>query len=353
MRIESLKLANNLFLAPLAGITDTIFRTLAKRYGCGFVFSEMINSNGVLKGGAKLKQKLDISPLEGDVGIQIAGDDPFIMGEAARMAQDVGAKMLNINMGCPSPKVTKNLAGCALMQHPEQVRQIIAGVKKVISIPLTIKIRLGWDHTSMNYLEISKIAEAEGCSAIFMHARTKTDGFSGRARHEHIKVLKEQLTIPVIGNGDITGEETAVQMLRETNCDGIMIGRGALGQPWLFTQILRKLRNAPPYFPTLIERKKLILEQLQMSIDRYGEMQGLKLMQKHFAWYSKGLPWSSEFRHHIHIKKTISETVDFIESFFYRCESNEASVPQSSPSKILSYISHQSNSAEDNRVRIQ
>ena len=316
MDLGTLKLPNNLFLAPLAGITDTVFRILSKRYGCGLVFSEMINSNGVLRGGISLLQKMDIHPDEGVSGIQIAGDDPHILSEAAKLAIDNGAATININMGCPSKKVTKNQAGCALMKDPSLVQKIIKEVRKSISVPLTVKIRLGWDKKNINYLEVSKIIEEEGCDGIMMHARTKEDGFSGQARWEEIKKLKEARKIPVIGNGDVTSAESALSLLSQTGCDGIMIGRGALGSPWIFKQISDLQEGKKISEPPLEERKKLILEHLSLLITRYGENLGLRLMQKHFGWYSKGLPNSCHFRTKIHEQKDLSTTIQFVEEFF-------------------------------------
>jgi len=343
MRFGSLELKNNLFLAPLAGITDTIFRQFAKRYGCGLVFSEMINSNGVLRGGIPLLEKLCIDPSEGEVGIQIAGDDPDIMAEAAKTAVDAGAATININMGCPVQKVTRNQAGCALMKNPKRVQKIIASVKQAITVPLSIKIRLGWDHQNINFLEIAKIAEEEGCAAIMMHARTRTDGFSGHAQWEHIKTLKEKRSILVIGNGDVTSPQKALSLLKQTGCDGVMIGRGALGQPWLFQQILEAQRGSPVTAPPLGEIKNIILEHLDLSLKRHGKILGLRLMQKHFAWYSKGLPKSAAFRHAIHQLKNVEETLAFMERYF-----NEISGPaeqrpadKSDPRKNPSYIAHQ------------
>src|SRR3989338_2763923 len=306
MKLGTLELKNNLSLAPLAGITDTVFRKLAKRYGCGLVFSEMINSNGVLRGGVKILRKMDIHPEEHPAGIQIAGDDPKVMSKVAKQAQDMGAKILNINMGCPSKKVTQSQAGCSLMKDPLLVSAILKEVRQSISIPLTIKIRLGWDEKTMNYIEIAQIAEQEGCAAIFMHARTRAQAFKGEAKWVEIKKLKENIHIPVIGNGDVTTYNKALQMMEETGCDGVMIGRGALGKPWIFS---------PGYEPTLLEKKNIILEHLQNNVEYYGEELGVRLMQKHFSWYSHGLKNSAEFRRHIHALKTLKAAQNYIEQF--------------------------------------
>ncbi|MBI4041551.1 MAG: tRNA dihydrouridine synthase DusB [Deltaproteobacteria bacterium] len=316
LHLEHLKLENNLMLAPLAGITDLLFRVIVKRYGCGLVFSEMINSNGVLHGGLKVLRKMDIHPEEHPVGIQIAGDDPKTLSQVASMAQDAGAALININMGCPAKKVTKSKAGCILMRDPKLVETILLTIQKSISIPLTIKIRLGWDEQELNYPEIAKIAEACGCAFVILHARTRTQAFKGQARWEEIRKLKETIKIPVIGNGDITTCESAVRMFQETGCDGIMIGRGALGQPWLFQEIKA---YAPPKQTRRIrwpEIKNIILEHLALSVERYGEPLGVKLMRKHFAWYSHGLPKSSAFRYQVHQFEREIDTRQFIESFF-------------------------------------
>jgi len=303
-------------LAPLAGITDTLFRVIAKRYGCGLVFSEMINSNGVLQGGVKMLRKLDINPAEHPVGIQIAGDDPLKMAEVAQKAEDLGAKILNINMGCPAKKVTKSQAGCALMRDPLLVGKILKKIKESISIPLTIKIRLGWDQQNKNYIEIAKIAEKEGSAFVIMHARTRVQAFKGEADWKEIKILKENIKIPVIGNGDITTVEKAFKMFEETKCDGVMIGRGALGQPWLFQQILETDKNQSIYTPTYEEKRDIIVEHLEASVERYGEPNGVRLMRKHFAWYSRGLPHSAQFRQQVHQFETLNEARAFIHEFF-------------------------------------
>src|SRR3989338_2952600 len=238
LKVGDITLENNLMLSPLAGITDIVFRVIAKRYGCGLVFSEMINSNGVLHGGVKVLRRMDISDEEHPICIQIEGDDPKVMADVAKKSEDLGAKILNINMGCPAKKITKTKAGCALMTDPLLVSKIIQSVKKEISIPLTIKIRLGWNETQKNYLEIAKIAEDEGCAFVILHARTRVQAFKGHAQWEEIRLLKEKLKIPVIGNGDIVCAQTARNMFEQTGCDGIMIGRGALGRPWIFKEIL-------------------------------------------------------------------------------------------------------------------
>ena len=317
MQLGHLKLKNNVMLAPLAGVTDMIFRVYARRYGCGLVFSEMINSNSVLHGGVRTLKKMDIHPEEIPCGIQLAGDDPKILADAAQMAADAGASILNINMGCPAKNVTKTMAGCALMQHPKLVQKIIQSVAKATKLPLSIKIRLGWDDSNMNYMDIAKIAESEGCVAIIMHARTRMDRFSGLARWQEIKKLKENIGIPVIGNGDVTSAEKARKLLSETGCDGVMIGRGACGNPWLFQHILEmqdgKTAEAST---TLHDIKKQILEHLQWSLDYYGYPLGLVLMRKHFAWYTQGLPNSREFRHKIQTVTDLNKVHNIIHKYF-------------------------------------
>ncbi len=316
MQLGSLTLDNNLSLAPLAGITDLIFRVYAKRYGCGLVFSEMVNSNSVLQGGVKTLKKMDLDNEEHPVGIQLAGDNPEVMSEAAKMAYDAGAKILNINMGCPAKVVTREQAGCALMKSPLLVRDIIRTVYKATPLPLTLKIRLGWDDQSMNYIEIAKIAEEEGCVGIIMHARTRMDMFRGHARWKEIKTLKGSVSIPVIGNGDVTNFEKAKTMLEETGCDGVMIGRGALGRPWIFKQILQAKIGEPIWNPTREDIKNHILDHLKLSIERHGLQRGIILMRKHFAWYSQGLPNSSLFRKSIQTLTDMNQIHDTINQFF-------------------------------------
>ncbi|MBI2608094.1 MAG: tRNA dihydrouridine synthase DusB [Deltaproteobacteria bacterium] len=324
LKIGNLTLENNLMLAPLAGITDMIFRVYAKRYGCGLVFSEMINSNSVLHGGVKTLRKMDLHPEEQPVGIQLAGDDPHIMADAARMAYNAGAKILNINMGCPSQSVTKTKAGCALMNDPLLVQKIIRAVHKATPLPLTIKIRLGWDDLHMNYLEIAKIAEGEGCVGIIMHARTKVDRFRGEARWAKIKKLKENTSMVVIGNGDVTDAFKAKAMLEETGCDGVMIGRGAQGRPWLFKQILGMQNKENVFEPTPHYIKNQILNHLEWSLERYGHPEGIILMRKHFAWYSQGLPHSNVFRKNIQTILDLSQIHEMIHQYFDTLEVTKA-----------------------------
>ncbi|MBI2027948.1 MAG: tRNA dihydrouridine synthase DusB [Deltaproteobacteria bacterium] len=316
MQLGSLKLTNNLMLAPLAGVTDMIFRVYAKRFGCGLVFSEMINSNSVLHGGIKMHKKMHIHAEEFPAGIQLAGDDPTIMSEAAKMAEDAGAAILNINMGCPAKKVTKSMAGCALMQHPDLVRKIIRNVSDATQLPLTIKIRLGWDDKTMNYLEIAKIAEGEGCVGLMMHARTRMDRFSGEAKWDEIRNLKENIRIPVIGNGDVTSVQKALELFQASGCDGIMIGRGACGKPWIFKQILDERDNRTPYEPSISEIKNHILNHLDESLEYYGYPLGLVLMRKHFTWYTQGLSYSREFRHKIQTEMDLVKVKKLIHEYF-------------------------------------
>jgi tRNA-dihydrouridine synthase B len=293
MRLGNLQLDHPLFLAPMSGITDYPFRQLAREMGCGLVFTEMVSAEGLIrKGEAFLKIKKDEHP----VSVQLFGSNPEVIAEAAQMAEAMGADAIDFNMGCPAKQLVEAGAGVDLMRFPEKVKEILTMVRREVKSPLTIKIRSGWDSKHINAVEISKIAEDCGIDAISIHPRTKDQGFRGRADWNLIGEVKKAVRIPVVGNGDVTQPSLAKEMLEETGCDGVMIGRGALGNPWIFGfRNSMHLEGEPVTLPSLEERKNMIHYHFLLVQAHWGEKGAVKTFRKHIYWYTKGLPGCSSF----------------------------------------------------------
>lgn len=316
MRIGNVELENNIFLAPMAGVTDLAFRILCKEMGAGLVVSEMVSSKGLYYNDSSTRNLLKVDPKERPIAIQIFGSDPRIMAYIVETylnpREDID--IIDINMGCPTPKIVKNNDGCALMKNPSLVREILRAVVKVANKPVTIKIRMGWDEESINGLEIGKIAEEEGVSALTVHARTRDMLYSGKADWQYIKILKESLRIPVIGNGDIFEPEDAIKMLEITNCDGVAIARGAQGNPWIFRRILNLMegKDAPP--PGLDEIIYTCIRHLNLLCSIKGERVGVREMRKHAAWYLKGQRNSNEIKN---LLNTIESRVEMEKVLLY------------------------------------
>ena len=316
LKIGSLKLANPLVLAPLSGISDLPFRLLAKEQGCALVCTEMISAEGLLHNRKATERLLQSRPEERPLAVQIFGSRPASMGEAARMVEDYGADVLDINMGCPVRKVMRGGSGAALLKDPERAKEIIREVRKAISIPLTIKIRSGWDEKNLNFLDVAKMAENLGVDALILHGRARTQGYGIKADWEVIGRAKEKLHIPVIGNGDLTSPQAVLDFFARTGCAGAMIGRGALGNPWIFRQTLNMLQGQPYQEISLGEKEDTILRHLEMMVERRGEMYGLKEFRKHLIWYTRGLKGCTEFRSHIPSWNTIYEMTERVHDFF-------------------------------------
>lgn len=305
MRLGDLQLSGNLILAPMSGITDYPFRRIAREYGCSLVFTEMVSAEGLLRKG---KSFLKIGKDEHPLSIQLFGSNPKVLTEAAQMAESMGADALDVNMGCPATQVVGEGAGVALMQFPEKVNKILSKVKRKIKIPLTIKIRSGWDKEHINAIEISKIAEDCGVDAICIHPRTRDQGFRGRADWSLIGEVKKTIRISIIGNGDVATPFLAKRMLGETGCDGVMIGRGALGNPWIF--------RGHPETPSLDERWGVIKHHYSLLQDFYTERGAMKEILRHVAWYTKGLPFSASFRSTLSGIKEGESFFEVIASYF-------------------------------------
>lgn len=308
MKIGNVEINNKVFLAPMAGVTDLPFRILCKKEGCGMTYTEMVSAKGLYYQDKKTEELLRISEIEKPCAIQIFGSDPDIMGEIALRLSGSKADIIDINMGCPTPKIVKNGDGCALMKNPKLIGQIIRKVSNNTDKPVTIKIRKGWDQNSVNAVEIAKIAEDNGAKAVTVHGRTREQFYGGKADWDIIKEVKKAVTIPVIGNGDVFTPEDAKNMLDYTGCDAVMIGRGARGNPWIFKRTIRYLETGELLSePTYSEKIEKIFEHFNLMIEYKGEKTALKEMRKHIAWYLKGIKDSSK------IKGQINKLNDFEE----------------------------------------
>jgi hypothetical protein len=321
MIIHKLSLANNLWLAPMAGISNLPYRRIMKSFGAGLVFSEMISAVGLTRGGAQTLELLASSPDERPLGIQLFGEDPLVLARAAALAEG-HADLIDINLGCPVKKVVRSGAGSALLRNPFRIAAIVAAVRRATRLPLTVKIRSGWSLQSVNYLETAHIAETEGADAVTLHPRTRCQGFSGHSDWEHLRKLKAAVKIPVIGSGDIFTADDAVRMLRETGCDGVMIGRGGYGNPWLIRDIKARLDErpaSPP--PSPADRMEVASHHLRLYLESFGPRKTLLDMRKHLCWYSRGLAEAATFRAAINHAHSIAEMEDIMTDFFLATQS--------------------------------
>lgn len=320
MQIGNVTLSNNVFLAPMAGVTDMTFRILCKRQGCGLTYTEMVSAKGLYYNNENTEVLLDISEEEKPAAAQVFGSEPEVVAMAAKGAMLRGAAIVDINMGCPTPKIVRNGDGSALMRKPELVREIIRYTVKSVSVPVTVKIRKGWDEESVNAVEIASAAAEEGAAAVAIHGRTREQFYSGTADWSIIKQVKREISIPVIGNGDIQTPQDAKRMLEETGCDAVMIGRGAQGNPWIFGRTAEYLRsgNLLPE-PAFEDRIEMIIMHLNMVTELKGETVGVKEMRKHAAWYLKGMPGSTRIKTEIYklteavqVERLLKEYLDHI-----------------------------------------
>ena len=314
IKIGNIEFDNNIFLAPMAGVTDLPFRVLCKEQGASLTCTEMISSKGLFYNDKSTQELMQIASNERPTAIQIFGSDPEIMGYAAKIVSNT-ADIVDINMGCPAPKVVKNGDGSKLLLNPELIGKIVYEVVKNSEVPVTVKIRKGWDIDHINAVQIAKIIEKNGASAITVHGRTRDEFYSGKADWNIIKQVKESVKIPVIANGDITSGELAKKCFEETKCDAIMIGRAALGNPWIFKEILEYLKNGKLINrPDINEIKKTIIKHTNMLVKLKGEYTAVREMRKHFSWYVKGIPGATEIRNTVNKIEDLTELIDYISS---------------------------------------
>lgn len=317
LRIGNVTLENNVILAPMAGVTDLPFRLLCKRQGAGMVCMEMVSAKAVLYRNRNTEELLRVSPEERPVSLQLFGSDPGIMGEIAAQLAPRPFDVLDINMGCPVPKVVNNGEGSALMKDPVLAEEIIRSVVRACGKPVTVKIRKGFDEAHVNAVELARRAEEAGAAAVAVHGRTREQFYSGKADWEIIAKVKEAVTIPVIGNGDVDGPESAERMLRETGCDGVMAGRAARGNPWIFREITSYLETGKvPERPDAAEKRECILEHARLMLAQKGEYTAVREMRKHVSWYTFGYPGSARLRGKINTIETMEELEECVREIF-------------------------------------
>ena len=319
IKIGNVELQNNLILAPMAGVTDLPFRIIVEKFNPGLVCTEMVSSKALFYDDEKTKQLLKCDGEKRPISMQIFGSDPETMGFATKYVSKL-ADIVDINMGCPAPKVVKNGDGSALLKNPELAAKVLKAVVGNSEKPVTLKIRKGWDDTCINAVEIAKIAEDCGISAIAIHGRTREQYYSGKADWDIIRQVKENVSIPVIGNGDVFEVEDAINMLNQTNCDAIMIGRGAQGNPWIFKRINHYMQTGEILpEPTLEEKINTAKKHLKLAVEEHGEYVAVREMRKHIAWYLKGLRNSARVRDEINKIESYEEVVNKLESYMQDC----------------------------------
>ena len=317
MQIGPWKLSNNLVLAPMAGVTDRPFRQLCRALGAGLAVSEMVSSNALLWGSDKTRRRIDHSGEVAPVSVQIAGADPALMAAAARFNVDNGAQIIDINMGCPAKKVCNVMAGSALLQDEPLVGRILDAVVNAVAVPVTLKIRTGWDPARRNGLAVAAIAESAGIQALSVHGRTRACGYRGEAEHDTTRAIKAAVSIPVIANGDITTPERAVEVLRHTGADAVMIGRAAQGRPWIFREISRYMETGERLpEPAPAEIGRILTGHLQNLYAFYGEYTGVRMARKHIAWYSKRQRDGNRFRSHINKIESATDQLATVSDYF-------------------------------------
>lgn len=317
MQIGPHLLKNNLVVAPMAGVTDRPFRMLCKKMGAGLAVSEMVTSNSLLYGSEKTKRRANHEGEVSPISVQIAGAEPAMMAEAARHNVDNGAQIIDINMGCPAKKICNVMAGSALLRDEPLVSQILKAVVNAVDVPVTLKIRTGWDRQNKNAIMIAKMAEDIGVQALTIHGRTRNDLYHGDAEYDTIAAVKQAIRIPLIANGDITTPEKARFVLDYTKADAVMIGRAAQGRPWIFRETEHFLNTGEHMLPpTVDEIHQVMLEHLHDLYAFYGELTGMRVARKHISWYTKGLAGSAAFRHNMNTLQTIDLQLEAINGFF-------------------------------------
>lgn len=317
MQIGPYFLKNNLIVAPMAGVTDRPFRQLCKKMGAGMAVSEMVSSNSLLWGSEKTRRRANHDGEVDPISVQIAGADPVMMAQAARYNVEQGAQIIDINMGCPAKKICNTMAGSALLQNEQLVGKILDAVVRAIDVPVTLKIRTGWDKEHKNALVVARIAENAGIQALAIHGRTRACAYAGHAEYDTIATVKAAARIPVIANGDINSPEEVRKVLEYTGVDAVMIGRAAQGRPWIFREISYYLATGSHLpLPEVTEIHHVLINHLYDLYDFYGEYSGVRIARKHISWYTKGLIGSAVFRHAMNQLQTIDQQVSAVNEFF-------------------------------------
>ena len=322
LRIGGLDLGNGLVLAPMAGITDLSFRRIAKNLGADLVTSEMVSAEGIVRQSGTTRSLLNSHPEEKPLAIQLFGSDPSIMAEAATIVAAEGADIIDLNMGCPVPKVLRQGAGAQLIRQPKKVAQIVDAVRRVVSIPLTVKTRSGWSESKINILEVASVAEDAGADAITIHPRTARQGFSGKADWYLIAKVRQAVTIPIIGNGDVNRPEQVEEMKQLTGCNGVMIGRGAMGNPWIFKQAKQLALGDPVSGPSLRERLEVMGRHLNLYRESFQGRQNLAGIRSRLMWYSKGMRGSARLRAALSGCRLLEEMITLCEDYFASLDNN-------------------------------